>query len=111
MGKIDSIIKFTLKIALLLFLVVGLTYLVACVYGNVKAMDSNPMDIPDQEKAQYKITIFNTGNTLFSDDVEREGNVVTLDCYWELSGTEYKHNKETIPLDESIFGPISIKRR
>ena len=111
MGFIDRTIKVIFKVALLLLLVVGLAYFGACVYGNVKAMDDNPMEIPDPEEAQYKITIFNTGNTLLSDDAERDGDVITLNGYWELAGTKYKYNKESIPLDESVFGPIDIKRR
>ena len=111
MGIIDKTLKVIFKGALLLVVVVGLVYFGACVYGNVQAMDNNPMGIPSQDNAAYKITIYNTGNTLLSNDANRSGDVITLVGYWELTGTKYKFHKEALTLNEDIFGPINIKRR
>ena len=111
MGFIDKTFKVLLKGVLLLFLVVGLIYFGSCVYGNVKALDSNPRDVPEVADAQYKVVIVNTGNTLLSDDAERIGTVVTLNGYWELMKIKFKYHKESILLDEDIFGPIKITRR
>ena len=111
MGAIDKTIKLIIKAALLLGLVVGLVYFVACVYGNIKAMDRNPRDVPGVEEALYSVVIKNTGNTLFSNDAERQGSIVTLEGFWELGKGKYKYNEGTIPLDEDIFGPITVRRR
>lgn len=107
MRFISTIVKiFVLGIA-----IIGLLYFGACVYGNVSALNSNPLHAPDANDAQYSISIKNTGNLLYSDSVSQDGDIITLDGFWTLIGQKWQHKDTIVVLDQSIFGPITVRVR
>lgn len=81
------------------------------IYGNVQALTEKEYSIPDISQAEYKIIIENTGNLLYSDDVEDNGRIIILNGYWDLQGKEFVYHNKMFPLDEDIFGPVTVTRR
>lgn len=82
------------------------------IYGNVKAINDNPFSVPDVEKAAISIRVKNTGLTLFADDAKKTGSIIVINSsYWELIGNKYKLRKESLILDEAVFGPIELRER
>ena len=96
-----------------IILVIGciLIYGSIVIYGNFFALKADPYSMPDSDQASHAISIKNTGNTLLSNNVEEIGSIVILDGYWELVGQSFKYRDETLPLDEAIFGPITVRAR
>lgn len=90
---------------------IGIVYVGACVYGNYFAATTNPYKIPDVEKARYSITVKNTGNLLYSNDVEENGSFVIIQGFWELQGQKFVYKDTQIILNSEIFGPIAVKER
>lgn len=97
-------------IGLLIVAVIAI-YIGVVIYGNFKFANDNPYSVPNPEKAEYKARIVNTGLTFYSDDARKDGKIVTMKGYWEMTEDKYRHYKDTITLDENIFGPIYFIKR
>ncbi len=97
-----------LKSAAVLFLLVGLLYLGACVAGNFFQHKDQPADIPE---ATYEVFIMATRQFLYSNDVKQNGSIIKLDGYYELKNNKYVYHKESLFLDETTTGEIIVGRK
>ena len=105
-----------IKVVIIGAMLVAIAYGGLCVYSNCKGPDTGVPDLPSQEKATHSFYIENTGGLLLSSDYEQHGQMVgsrlfILHGFWELRGKEFKYIDNDIPLDERIFGEITVKRR
>ena len=92
-------------------LVVGVAYLGACIYANFIQREPGEYRVPSVTKAQYEITIHNTGKVLYADSYEYVGSEFILQGYWELIKSNFIFRDRQITLDESIFGEITVRSR
>ena len=105
-----------LKVIVLIVVVVAVGYGAFCCFAILNPQTGLP-NMPDQGEAQFRVYINNTGNILYTDDYTQYGfeegkRVFILHGYWELSGKDFKYrDRNSPPLDEAIFGEITIKRR
>jgi len=102
-----------IKIVILVGLVGFLSYAGMCVYANFfsgPSVVTNP-EPPPATKAAYALLIKNTGNVLYSNDVEQNGEVYILHGHWEEVDGKFKYRTGDIMLDERLFGPITLRRR
>ena len=97
----------------ILAVVVCFAYIAACSISNWQMVYGNEYNIPDSNKAEYSLRIRNTGNILLTDKLERQGDILLLDGFWQMNpkGDKFKYTKELISLDQSIFGPIDVTKR
>lgn len=106
-----SIIGKIIKIGILLMVIVGVAYVGACVYGNYSPNITNPYKIPDADSAKYSVTVKNTGNLLYSNDVKQEGDIIIIKGFWELQGQKFVYRDIQFILDREVFGPVTVKER
>ena len=77
-----------------------------------KAPDDGIPDYPSISKAQWEVTINNTGNVLLTNEYGHPtDNLYILHGYYEIQGKKYKYRDVDLPLDEDYFGPIIVERR
>lgn len=107
-----------LKIILLGGVLIFLAWLGLTCYSNFIAKPGE-IKMPDENRAAYSFEIKNTGNVILTDNYNEQTiqdggksyRIFTLYGFWELRKQKYSYNKAEIVLDESIFGPIIVKRR
>ena len=80
-------------------------YLGVTIYGNIA---TGEIKIPS---AEYEIYIHSNGNILYADEVIQDGSSYVLPGYYELIGRRFKYRDAELSLNESIFGPIEVRRR
>ena len=102
--------KNVIAVLLLIVLVLGIAYAAACIIGNVQMVSGNEYNTPDADEARYWLKIRNTGNVLMTNNLERQGDILILDGYWELDkkGKKFKYKDSQLSLDQSIFGKIEV---
>lgn len=105
------ILKWIFLAPLLILAVVAVVYVGSCAYSNFVQKPMGTIDYPDISEARYRVTIVNTGNTLFTSDYEENGSAILVRGYWELVGTKYHYRNNEVVLDKRIFGEIKITRR
>lgn len=104
-----------IKLIVLIAVIVGVAYCGACVYVNF-IQDDTPNGFvqykePENNEAQYKITVINTGMTVYVNDYVVDGSKIYINDYWELIDDEYIYRDIDLTLDELVFGKIMVKRR
>jgi hypothetical protein len=102
------------KIILLVVMIAGLAYAGACVYANVfafRAASPATIKLPDVKDAAYSVTIERTGQYYLTNKYEKFGNTYLLHGYFELSGTAFKFRNVDLPLDQAIYGTITVTVR
>jgi hypothetical protein len=97
-------------------MVAGLAYVGICTFAMVRDVKSGQNltglpTMPDVAKAPYYVYIENTGRLLLTSRYDRQGDVYILHGFWELDGETWKYRKGDIPLDEKVFGKITVRRR
>ncbi len=106
-----------LIIAALVVLAVVALVLGPCVYYNfIDELGNNTLDMPEVDKASHEVYIENTGGLFLTSDYEVKGTkagsrIITLHGYWEMRGDKFKYIDMVVPLDEGIFGRITITKR
>ena len=102
----------------LIIVIAGLVFVVGpCAYYNfIKSPESGQPDMPDIQAATHEFYIENTGGLYLSSDYKQYGTVVgkrlfILNGFWQISGNKFKSYDGTVPLDENIFGEITVNRR
>lgn len=95
------------------FLIIGVIVLYGAIviYGNIQFANANPYKVPDADKAAYSARIINTGLTFYSDDAIKQGKMLKMQGYWDLTDGKYRYLKTDLILDEDIFGPIRLTKR
>ncbi len=96
------------KILFICVILGGLLYTGACVYSNFL---QGEFALPQGVKAEYAVTIKNSGNVLYTKAYSTNGSDIILNGYWELTKGKYKYHDNVITLDQDIFGEIIIRRR
>lgn len=107
-------ISSTLLMLILLVAVVGV--LAYCGVGIAAYLDrpGQSMEPPTIGKAAWEVEIKNTGTKFYTkEEPLKEGTIYTLDGYYmyDLRKEKYIYFDEIWQPDESLFGPILIKRR
>jgi hypothetical protein len=101
-----------IKVILLIGLIASLAYAGACIYANVKMVNNqNAITLPKLEEAQYEVVVANTGRLIYSNDVTRTGSFVIINKYWDYQGKSFVFRKDTLRLDENIYGKVTINLR
>lgn len=105
-----------ITIVILVVILAAVGYLGLSVWSATCAGPASEMDMPSIKKATHEFYFENTGGLVLASDYEQHGQVVgkrlfVLHGYWEVKGKEFKFIDETIPLDEKIFGIITVKKR
>lgn len=107
--------KNTLFILLIVMLVAVVGFIGTSIYANCAVFNKatlGPADIsPSIENAQYSLKIVNTGRVLYTDEYTKDGTVYTMSSFWELVKGKYVLRKHELRLDETVFGPVLVKRR
>lgn len=105
---LNGLIKVIIIIILLLGLVYGAITIYSCAtYNNV----DGEIKMPSERRATHTIYFENTGGMILAKDFTEADGVITVDGYWEISGTQYVYKDNTIKIDEAIFGTVTIKPR
>jgi hypothetical protein len=105
MGKVVKVIFIILMLGVLL-------YLGTCTYANFFTKPpSNLPDTPGIKEAKYAVRIENTGNVYLTNSYDILGKTIILHGHWELVGKNYKYIKGDLPIDQSIFGPVTVNIR
>lgn len=85
------------------------------IYANMtegRPVDNSLPKPPAIDKAQWEVTIKNTGNILYTNSyLHPSDNLYILNGYWEIDGKKYKQHKNDLTLDETYFGDILVKKR
>lgn len=90
----------------------GAVELSGMVYVNFFQHDPNaPIEAPSVDKAQYEVYVKANRMFYYSNQVDRDGSVVTLTGYYFLDGSKFRYTKLTWPLDEKNFGPVEVTKR
>jgi hypothetical protein len=114
------VLRPALKVIASIIVLGMLAYLGACVYGNWIAKPKGTVTLPSVDKAPYILTVKNTGTILLSSKVEQVGPDIQgqrmyrlPDGYWEMAkGGKFRYVKlKDFPMDETIWGPITVTRR
>lgn len=109
---IAGALKNTIAIIFILFMILGFAYVAMCSYGNYQAIAGNEFRIPNVADAKYALRIANTGNMLFTNDLEVIDGVYLLDGFWQLDKNEkFKFTDDEIAIDPKIFGRIEVSTR
>ena len=107
--------KNILVILLVIMLVAVVGFIGTSIYANCAVFNKatlGPADTsPSIEVARYSLKIVNTGRIIYTDEYTKDGLVYTLSSYWEMVKGKYVLRKHELRLDESIFGPVLVKRR
>jgi hypothetical protein len=120
MSRFRRFLGTTAKIIAGIMIVALVGYAGACVYGNWIAKPEGTVQLPSLEKAPYMLTVKNTGTIVLTSKVEIKGPdipgeriYILPDGFWELAkGGKFKYIKlKDFPLDESIWGQITLTRR
>lgn len=100
------------RVIALLILIAVLAVMGTCAYQLWKSNnpDTGP-EPPKIEDAYYQVKFIATGRIIFTNTVERIGNFVLVNGYWEANKKKYIYKDIILKLDENIFGEISIERR
>jgi len=89
---------------------IGTSIYANCVVFNKTAY--GPADTsPSIDVARYSLKIINTGRVIYTDDYSKDGSVYTLHGYWEIVNSKYVRRELDLRLDETVFGPVLVKRR
>ena len=103
-------------IALVVILIVIVLGIGPCIYYGFIDRPGHGVGLPEQAEATHSFYIENTGGLVYASDFEVHGTIVgkrlyVLHGFWELRGKDFKYNPGDIPMDEQIFGEITVKRR
>lgn len=70
---------------------------------------------PNAADAKYSIEIINSGELIYTNDVEISGDEgqrkIVVHDYWEVQGSTFERKEVSLVLDEAIFGEIKVKER
>ena len=106
---VGNFLSFTIKGILLICMILAIAYFGVCIYGNINK--DNPNRIPKVEDAHYSVVIVNTGNRIYSDEVDEFDGKVTVHGYWELVGEKFKYRDRDFTFDKAIFGEVTVRMR
>lgn len=112
-------IKTIAKVGFVVFLVALLGYAGLCVKVNVfdKATSAKTIALPDMKEAQYSVLIESTRQAYFTNSFDQFGSssgkrLFILHGFWQLTGGKFIYiPTDSPPLDEAIFGIITVTRR
>jgi hypothetical protein len=111
---INDWLSIFLKIALIIAIAAGITWFSVSIYANAKENDiiSDIPKYPKIEKAQYEVVFKATNNILLTNEYEHpQDNIYIINGYWEIKDGKYRYNDAILPLDETYFGNIDVRRR
>ncbi len=106
-----------IKLLVIVGLVMALAYAGLTVWSSVSASRATAgPKLPEVSKAQFIVTVRDTGNTYFTNKYEQVGQVVgsrrfVLHGYWEMVGHDLKLRSQNMTLSEKVFGIIDVRRR
>ena len=105
------------KLIIIILVVLAVAYVGLSLWsGGCEQPREDKLDMPGSEKATHSFFIQNTGGLILSSDYEQHGvipgsRLFILHGYWEMRGSKFKFLPSDIPLDEAIFGEITVQRR
>jgi hypothetical protein len=105
-----------IKIGFIIGIVAVLVWLGLGIYSSISSSNqSKGPELPKMDQAKYAFTVSNSGTVFLSNNYEQFGQAegartFLLHGFWDVngSGKDFKWNKGDLPLDEKVWGKISI---